>query len=115
MRIALDTNILAYAEGIDDPARKKISVSLVSNLDAANTFIPVQVLGELFRVLRKAKYSAAQARTIVFRWQNTFPLIETSASVLRAGLDLAVDHSLSIWDAIVFSAAGGSRMPPSAF
>ena len=105
MRVALDTNVLAYAEGIDDPARRKIAVSLVSDLDASSTLLPIQVLGELFRVLRKAKYSAPQARTIIFRWQDTFPVIETSATVLRSALDLAVDHRLTIWDAIILSCA----------
>lgn len=105
MRVALDTNVLAYAEGVDDLARKKVAVSIVRSLDPADTFLPVQVCGELFRVLRKAKYSAPDARTIVFRWQNTFPLIETSASVLRAALDLSADHAFSIWDAVVLAAA----------
>lgn len=112
MRIALDTNVLAYAEGIDDPARKKVAVAVVRSLDPANTFLPVQVCGELFRVLRKAKYTGPEARTIVFRWQNTFPLIETSPSVLRAAIDVAADHTLSIWDAIILSAssAAGCRL-----
>jgi predicted nucleic acid-binding protein len=55
--------------------------------------------------LRKAKYSGAEARIIVFRWQKTFPLIETSASVLQAAIDLAADHDLVIGDAIILSAA----------
>ena len=112
MRIALDTNVLAYAEGIDDPARKRVAVAVVKSLDPATTFIPVQVCGELFRVLRRAKYSGTEARTIVLRWQNTFPLVDTSASVLRAAVDIAADHSLNIWDAIILSAssAAGCRL-----
>jgi len=112
MRISLDTNILAYAEGINDLARKKTAVALVANLETASTFLPVQVLGELFRVLHKARYSAVDARTIVVRWQSTFPLIETSASVVRAAIDVAVDHKLSIWDAIILaaSAEAGCRL-----
>jgi len=42
---------------------------------------------------------------IVFRWQNTFPVIETSTTVLRAALDLTVDHRLTIWDAIILACA----------
>ena len=105
MRIALDTNVLAYAEGVNDPARYKTAIGFIRTLDAANTFLPVQVLGELFNVLRKARYSAEQARTIVRRWQNTFHLVESSRSVLLAAIDLAVDHRLSIWDAVILSAA----------
>ena len=55
MRVALDTNILAYAEGVNRAARKKAALDVIEKLSAENTFLPVQVLGELFHVLvRKA-------------------------------------------------------------
>jgi predicted nucleic acid-binding protein len=69
----------------------------------------VQVLGELFRVLvEKSAFSGPEARTVVLRWQDTFPLIETSPAILVAALDVAADHGLSIWDAIILSAAGAA-------
>jgi predicted nucleic acid-binding protein len=39
-------------------------------------------------------------------------LIETSAEVLFGAADLATDHQLSIWDAVILSAAaeGGCRL-----
>ena len=44
--------------------------------------------------------------------QDTFPPIETSPSILFAALDVAADHGLSIWDAIILSAgsAAGCRL-----
>ncbi len=105
MRIALDTNVLAYAEGIDDLARRSIAVAVLKQLEESSTFIPVQVLGELFRVLRKARYIDEQAQTMVSRWQNTFHPIETSTSVMQAALDLSVKHKFNIWDAVILSAA----------
>jgi predicted nucleic acid-binding protein len=105
MRIALDTNILVYAEGINGPDRAKTAVELIGKLPQSTAFLPVQVLGEMFRVLvRKSKLSPLQARTIVLRWQNTFPLIETSPVILASAMDLAVDHGLSIWDAVILAA-----------
>jgi predicted nucleic acid-binding protein len=106
MRIALDTNILVYAEGVNGPTRAKTVVQLIGRLRESSTFLPVQVLGELFRVLiGKGRFSPVEARIIVLRWQDTFPLIETSPALLRSAMDLAVDHGLSIWDAIILSAA----------
>lgn len=105
MRIALDTNFLAYAEGIDDLARRNIAVAVLKQLEESSTFIPVQVLAELFRVLRKARYTDEQAQTMVSRWQNTFHPIETSTSVLQSALDLSVRHKFSIWHAVILSAA----------
>lgn len=110
MRVALDTNVLVYAEGVNGALRGDMAVEFVKKLDDSNTFLPVQVLGELFHVLvRKAGMAPAQARTIIGRWQNTFPLIETSPAVLLAAIDLAVDHRLSIWDAVILSAAAEAQ------
>jgi predicted nucleic acid-binding protein len=109
MRIALDTNLLVYAEGVNGARPADTAVDLIKKLPASSTFLPVQVLGELFRVLvGKGGFSPAQARVIVIRWRDTFPLIETSPSILVAAIDVAVDHRLSIWDAIILSAAAAA-------
>ena len=106
MRIALDTNILVYAEGVNGSLRAKTAVKFIKKLPESSTFLPAQVLGELFRVLvGKSVFSGPEARTIVLRWQDTFPLIETSPAILVAALDVATDHGLNIWDAIILSAA----------
>jgi predicted nucleic acid-binding protein len=109
MRIALDTNILVYAEGVNGALRAKTTVELIKKLPESSTFLPVQVLGELFRVLvGKSTFLPPEARTVVLRWQDTFPLIETSPSILVSALDVATDHGLSIWDAIILSAAAAA-------
>jgi|SRR5579863_3771098 predicted nucleic acid-binding protein len=109
MRIALDTNILAYAEGVNGLVRKKAALELIRKLPESSTFLSVQVLGELFRVLvGKAGLSAVQARAAILGWQDTFPLIETSPAILLAATDLAVHQVLSIWDAVILSAAAAS-------
>ena len=64
------------------------------------------MLGELFSVLMSTGgRSRAAARDAVLRWGDTFPLIETSSSVLLAAMDLSANHQLAFWDAIVLSAA----------
>jgi predicted nucleic acid-binding protein len=106
MRLALDTNILVYAEGVNGEPRQQISLDLISRLPLGSTFIPVQVLGELFRVLvGKAHVSPKAAQARLANWQASFPLIETSPSVLSSAIDLAVQHKLGIWDAVILSAA----------
>jgi predicted nucleic acid-binding protein len=106
MRVAIDTNVLAYAEGIDDDARRERAIALTDRLAQLTVFIPVQVLGELFRVLvRKGGQNAKQARERVLGWSDSFALIETSEPVLLAAMDLAEAHRFSIWDAIVVAAA----------
>jgi predicted nucleic acid-binding protein len=106
MRIALDTNILAYAEGINDLPRKQIVLDLLEKLPKEETFVPVQVLGELFNVMvRRASLSPQRARSAILSWRDTFSLIETSPAVLIAATDLASHHKIGIWDSVILSAA----------
>jgi len=106
MRIALDTNILAYAAGVNGLERKKAALRLISKLPETDTFLPLQVLGELFRVLvGKAAFPPDQARATIVRLTDAFPVIETSPAIFLAALDLAVHYSLGIWDAIILAAA----------
>ena len=80
MRVALDTNVLAYAEGVNGVSMKKAALELVQRLPEGTTLLPVQVLGELFNLLvRKARRSPAKARKAILSWRDAFPLIETSA------------------------------------
>lgn len=105
MKAALDTNVLAYAEGVNnDPEKKKKVWDLLEKLPE-DAVIPVQVLGELFQVLvRKAGRTPAEARSAVSGWSYAFPLVETSSSILLAAADLAT-RQFSLWDAVILSAA----------
>ena len=59
MRVALDTNILAYAEGVNGQARKDAALRILQEFREHEVMLPVQALGELFVVLtRKAKRDA---------------------------------------------------------
>jgi predicted nucleic acid-binding protein len=106
MKIALDTNVLAYAEGINGATRKASALALIDQLPPDSTFLPVQTLGELFHVLvRKAGRSPSAARAAILNWGDAFPLIETTGPVLLSAADLSTDHQFSIWDAVILSAA----------
>lgn len=109
MRIALDTNFLVYAEDVNDKVRRDLARDIVQRLPRSDTFLPVQVLGELYRVLtRKARRSSDAARAAVLGWRDAFSLIETSSETLLSAMDLAVDHQVHIWDAVVLAAAAGA-------
>lgn len=110
MNVAIDTNVLAYAEGMNGASRKQMALHLLETLAPESTFVPVQVLGELFGVLvRKAGWSRATAGAAVLSWGDAFPLIESSNDVMLAAADLATAHQLGIWDAVILSAAADAR------
>lgn len=55
MRVALDTNILADAEGVNGLDRKRKALELIQKLPEDAAQVPVQELGELFNLpVRKA-------------------------------------------------------------
>jgi predicted nucleic acid-binding protein len=106
VRVALDTNILAYAEGTNGATMKVAALDLVQRLAPDTTILPVQALGELFNVLvRKARRTPASARAAILTWRDAFPVIDTSAAVMVAATDLSTDHQLGIWDAVILAAA----------
>jgi predicted nucleic acid-binding protein len=109
VRVALDTNVLAYAEGINGSQRRHAALTLIRRLPPQAAVVPVQVLGELFNVLvRKGGRSRSDARDALLSWRDTFPVVETSPEVMLAAADLATDHQLGIWDAVVLPAASKS-------
>lgn len=106
MYIALDTNILVYAEGVNGKPMQQRARAIVDRLSEESTLLPVQALGELYAVLvRKAGRSRTKARDIVLDWGDTFPLIDTSSAVLLQAMELSVGHQLAFWDSVILSAA----------
>jgi len=106
VRIALDTNVLAYAEGINGAGRRDAALALIRQLPQDAAIVPVQVLGELFNVLlRKGGKSRGEARDALLSWRDTFAVVETAPEVMLTAADLATDHQLGIWDAVILSAA----------
>lgn len=113
MKAALDTNVLAAAEGVDGASRRKAALALLRALPSRRVVIPVQALGELFNVLvRKAGRSRDDARVAMLGWRDAFAVADTGVATMVTAADLATDHRLGIWDSVIFSAASvaGCRM-----
>lgn len=106
MRVALDTNILVYAEGLNGAVKMQTAIDLLQKLPQDLIVTPAQTLGELFNVLvKKARRTPTEARASILSWQDSFDVADTSAKVIIAATDLASQHQLSIWDAVVLATA----------
>lgn len=106
MKVAVDTNILIYAEGINDDGRQQAACRVMHSLDPALVVLPLQVLGELFRVLlRKSGRSPAEALAAVCLWRDGYAVAETSTIAFDAALELSLRHRLQIWDAVIIAVA----------
>ena len=109
MRVALDTNILAYAEGVNGAAMQEAALALIQALPRESTLVAVQTLGELFNLLvRKAGRTRPDARAAILSWADSFAPIETSPAVMFAAAGLAADHQMGLWDAVILAAAGAA-------
>jgi predicted nucleic acid-binding protein len=106
MRAAIDTNILAYAEGVNGFERRQEALDILRRLPTPATVVPVQALGELYNVLvRKAGRSAADALASVVAWATTYTTAETTRSALVGAAELAAAHRLGIWDSVMLAVA----------
>jgi predicted nucleic acid-binding protein len=106
MRVALDTNILAYAEGVGDEARCQMALTLIEQLPVESVLLPAQTLGELFRVLTgKIKRESAATRGAILGWVDCFEVADSTWTAFQSAFDLSVDHCLPFWDALILSVA----------
>ena len=106
MKVALDTDILAYAEGVNSAEKRDAILNLLRNVPQEAAVIPVQVLVELFNVLvRKAGRAPGEARDALLSWRDAFPVAGTTPEVMMMAVDLAADHRFTIWDAVILSTA----------
>ena len=109
MRIALDANVLAYAEGVNGAERQADAGRILRDLAEDELVIPAQALAELFTLLtRKARRPVAEVRAAVLGWHDACLVAETSSGVLLDAMELVVSHQFAPWDAIMLAAAAAS-------
>ena|SRR5438445_9567558 len=109
-RVALDSNILAYLAGVvraaEDEAKVERLRSLIEQLSGRVSLVaPVQALGELFVVMRRAGASPEEARDVLIEFAAAFGGAVSEMRTALAAADLVVDHQLQFWDALIVTAA----------
>lgn len=114
--IAVDTNVLAYAEGLRRTDRDSLKLRLARHLieslivGSDQLCIPAQVLAELHHVLRrKALLTATEARFRLSRYLAEADVIATDRTIIAQSAVLAEDHGLQTYDAIILSAAAAAE------
>jgi predicted nucleic acid-binding protein len=106
VRVALDTTILASAEGIEGDARQAAACELLKKLAPHATVLPAQALAELASVLiGNAGRPAASVRHALVTWRDAYPVVATSADTVTRAADLMAIHHVTVWEAIMVAAA----------
>lgn len=97
----MDTNLLLYAERCGDPARGHAAKSILDAQDT-NVIIPLQVLGELYRILaRKMRWDSDEASTTAALWAEGYALSVATWDTYRRAMLLSGRHQLHFWDAAI--------------
>lgn len=109
MLAALDSNIMIYAEGINDAARRDIAQAHLAALGPDRVVVPLQALGELASAqIRVARRTVEFAATRTRDWQDRYQVQETTKDVFSGAMQILEHHKLQVWDAIILSAAAVS-------
>jgi predicted nucleic acid-binding protein len=104
-RIALDSNILIYAEIEPDSAKGMRSADLVLRT-ARDGVIPAQALGEFLRfVQRRTPDSFEEAIRQALLYQSVFVTPPTTDAIINKAAELSRAHRLQFWDCVVCAAS----------
>jgi predicted nucleic acid-binding protein len=110
VKLAFDTNILAYAEGIDGEIEQDHSKRLIRQIPRNLIVIPTQVVAELFNLLvRKGGRNRLEAKLLASDWLLSYEAAPTTALTMRAAMELAVRHEFQIFDAMILAAAAEAK------
>lgn len=104
-RVALDSNVLVYAELEPDSAKGNAAADIIARA-AHDGVIPVQVLGEFLRVVQRrmpAAFEEAVKQSELY--QAVFLTPPTTNAVLAEASHLALGHKLQVWDSVICAAA----------
>lgn len=110
MRIALDSNILLYMARVwkveaDKAKTERLDQILPALAENAQIVAPFQVLGECYHVMQRFGYPREQCREIVTDWRDQIECVESTVTAFADAIDLATDHKLQFWDALILCAA----------
>ena len=110
MRVAIDTNVLAYIAGVvmaeadrgkAELAREQVAVIRRS----ADAVLPTQVMGELYHLLTRRGEDRSRARETVRSFGETHIVVHAVTTTFLAALDLASEDRLQFWDALILATA----------
>jgi len=98
----LDTNILIYAFGKQDDARKQVAIEIISKCN----IISLQVVNETIYVLqRKFKFPNSELNKVVEFIKQNFVISDLNINALDTTLKIAETYGFSFWDSMMVAAA----------
>ena len=98
----LDTNILIYAFGKQDDARKQVAIQITTKCN----IISLQVVNETIYVLhRKFKFPNHELEKVADFIKQNFVISDLNISTLNQTLKIVEKYGFSFWDSMMVAAA----------
>lgn len=106
MRLSADTNVFAYLADDREPGKQATARDLVEALLARETWIGLQVVGELQNVLlRRFRKMGPEAAGVASFLLTAFPTFGYGAEDVMTALEHLHAGRLSYWDALLLAAS----------
>src|SRR6266700_4931122 len=105
IRVAIDSNVLIYAEFEPDSEKGIRSTELILQA-ARDGVIPAQVLGEFLRFVQRrlpASFEDAVRQALIY--QSVFLTPPTTDAIINKASELARVHRMQLWDGVVCAAS----------
>jgi predicted nucleic acid-binding protein len=104
-RVALDSNILIYAELEPGSGKGRRSSALILRA-SRDGVIPAQALGEYFRVVqRRAPQLLSEAILQAEIYKAAFLTPPTTDEIVTIAVEIARAHKLQLWDSVICAVA----------
>jgi len=104
-KVLLDTNLWVYLYA-KDPPDKSVKVRELVNNNFSRIIISTQILGELYNVLLKKKFTSKdEAKQIILEMVTNFPIVEIDVLKVMTALEINSTYGYSYWDSLVVATA----------
>ncbi len=104
-KVLLDTNLWVYLYS-KDPLEKYQRVEEILRTHPQSIQISTQVLGELFHVLTRKKFtSETDAVAIISSLINSFPILPIESANVVQAMEVKQKYGYSYWDSLVLATA----------
>jgi len=98
----LDTNVLIYAFGKQDDARKQIAKEIITKCN----IISLQAVNEtIYVLLKKFKFSPDELEKIIAFIKQNFVISDLNIRTLDRSLKIAAQYGFSFWDSMMIASA----------
>ena len=93
-----DTNILIYAFGKQDDARKQIAKEIITKCN----IISLQVVNEtIYVLLKKFKFQHHELEKVIEFIKQNFVISELNIAILDLTVKIAAQNNFSFWDSMI--------------